>query len=73
MNLAAISMPMTRRYWASLGKRQIGPFETLEAAIAAGQTEFAKTLARKPREQFTTGYGAYGPHFDMRFHRGQDN
>ena len=59
---------MPRKYWAARKAVTIGPFATLDAAIAAGRLQFAKPLTRDPRDRFMTGYGAFGPHFDMRFH-----
>lgn len=63
---------MERQYWATKRKTQIGPFATREEAVtafrAANPFKGATYEARAPRNQFLTGYGALGPHFDIRFH-----
>ena len=49
-----------RDYWAANGLIQVGPFETREAAAAA-------LFAVAEVKTATTGYGTYGPSFDVRF------
>lgn len=65
---------METQYWAVRGKKQVGPFPTREEAIAAmralpmSKAEMARAKAHSANMRFQTGYGTFGPHFDMRWH-----
>jgi hypothetical protein len=67
---------MEKQYWAKRGRKTVGPFETREAALAAfrEQNPFTKALylATAKANEITTGYGAFGPHFDIRWHAARE-
>lgn len=64
---------MTTKYWAKAGKCLIGPFETRESAIRcmydrqADKRPLPDYMARARKNQILTGYGEFGPHFDMQW------
>jgi hypothetical protein len=62
---------MTRQYWASRGKVQMGPYASREDALAAFR---AANPVKKPgrRTDITTGYGTFGPHFDVQWAPAQE-
>jgi hypothetical protein len=53
-------------FWAQRKGKTLGPFATRDEAIEAGKALLPKR--RKPRDAYFTGYGNFGPSFDMRFH-----
>lgn len=57
---------MTLQYWASRKAKKLGPFDTREEAIEAGRALLPKQPLHK--DTYCTGYGAFGAHFDIRFH-----
>lgn len=65
---------MQLKFWAKARKSIIGPYETREAALAAMYDRQADKrplpdyLAKAPKNQILTGYGATGPHYDLRWH-----
>ena len=63
---------MATKYWAKRGKNIVGPFETQEAALEAFRAQFpfkkAAYMAKAKNEQIMTGYGEFGPSFNMQWH-----
>jgi hypothetical protein len=57
---------MAVKFWAARKGKTLGPFATRDEALEAGKLLRPKRLA--PRDAFYTGYGEFGPSFDMRFH-----
>ena len=55
----------TAKYWAARRNKIIGPFATRNDAEQEGHTLFPKNPRRN--DVFSTGYGEFGPHFDIRF------
>lgn len=60
------------KFWAKRRKRITGPHETREAAVSAFVTKYPfrgkDYEARAVKNQIMTGYGGFGPHFDLRWH-----
>jgi hypothetical protein len=66
---------MTRQYWASRGKVQMGPYASREDALAAFRAANpVKKPGRLPNRgtDITTGYGTFGPHFDIQWFPAQE-
>lgn len=67
---------MQTQYWAKRGKKQVGPFATRDAALDAFRTAYPFTkalyLATAKANEILTGYGTFGPQFDMRWHPARD-
>lgn len=65
---------MQVQYWAKYRKTLIGPFETREAALGSMYDRMADKrplpdyMARSQKHRVTTGYGTFGPDFDIRWH-----
>ncbi len=57
---------MTRKYWAARRGKRLGPFLSREEAVEAGRILMPKRP--DPRDAYSTGYGEFGPSFDIRFH-----
>ena len=61
---------MTYKFWAIAYANRaakgcvFGPFATREEAIVAGMP-----FQTSHRRELLTGYGEYGPHLDIRWHR----
>lgn len=56
---------MEKQFWSKFKSKQIGPFASREAAIKA----MRDTVKAKPtRDRIMTGYGKFGPHFDIQWH-----
>jgi hypothetical protein len=64
---------MALKYWAKAGNSLIGPFETRNGAIEsmrdrqADKRPLPDYMARARKNQILTGYGEFGPHFDMQW------
>jgi hypothetical protein len=59
-------------YWAKRGKKIVGPFPTIEQALAAFRStyphkgpDYARALAKNA---ILTGYGKFGPSSNMQWH-----
>lgn len=63
---------MKQCFWAQRRKQTTGPYETRDEAIAAFTTKYPfrgkDYEARAVKNQIMTGYGEFGPHFDLRWH-----
>lgn len=63
---------MAQQFWATRGRKQVGPFPTREEALAAFRAAHPHTgpqyMARAKQNQVLTGYGLTGPSSDMRWH-----
>lgn len=62
---------MSAKFWAAKGKKTIGPCDTREEAVRAfraTQKPVAAYMARARANQIMSGYGEFGPHFDIQFH-----
>lgn len=56
---------MEKRFWSKFKSKQLGPFDSRDAAIQA----MRDTVKAKPtRDKIMTGYGNFGPHFDIQWH-----
>lgn len=53
-------------YWAASGKKLVGPYPSREEAVKAYAEKYPAT-AKNFRLKVTTGYGKFGPHFDIRW------
>ncbi len=60
------------KFWAKRGRTITGPDETRESAvaafIAANPWRGPAYAASAPRNQIMSGYGEFGPMFDLRWH-----
>lgn len=55
---------MTRKFWAKIRSKQVGPFATREDAERAFVAKFG---LGKPSDRILTGYGEFGAHGDIRW------
>jgi hypothetical protein len=62
---------MDKKYWAKRGRKIVGPCDSRDAALDAFRKAYPvkgpdwKVNAKK--NDILTGYGEFGPHFDMRW------
>lgn len=63
---------MEKHYWASRGKKIVGPFASRDEALTAFRETYPFNkplyLCNNRANSILTGYGAYGPHFDLQWH-----
>lgn len=69
---------MEKQFWASRtmsAKKQVGPCATREEALSLYRATYPLTKNEQQKRnrdtavgRILTGYGAFGPHFDMRWH-----
>ncbi len=57
---------MSQKFWAISGKKEAGPCDTREEAVKAFSAKYPAT-AKNFRLSVMTGYGNFGPHFDIRW------
>ena len=60
---------MERKFWAKLGKRVAGPHASVAEAVAAFRAAHPVQRPSERGQLILTGYGEYGPHFDMQWER----
>ena len=62
---------MERKFWAKRKTKIVGPFPTREDALAAfyasNPFKGADYMAKAKDAQIMTGYGEFGPSFDIRW------
>lgn len=60
-------VPMERQFWASRGKKQVGPYPTRDHAAAAFRRAFPTPASQAGgrKTAIMTGYGTFGPSFDI--------
>jgi hypothetical protein len=67
---------MDIQYWAKRGKKLVGPFPTRNEALAAFREQYPFNkplyLATAKANEIMSGYGAFGPHFDMQWHAARE-
>lgn len=58
---------MQKQYWAQRGRQKSGPHESREAAVAAFRAAFPDKKGKPHARQIMTGYGTFGPYFDIQW------
>jgi hypothetical protein len=59
---------MERQYWAARGRKVSGPHPTREAAIEAHRAAYPfNGPAHASKGKIMTGYGTFGPSFDIQW------
>jgi hypothetical protein len=64
------------KFWAKRGRTIAGPHETRDLAvaefIAANPWRGPAYAASSPRNKIMSGYGEFGPSFDLRWHHANE-
>ncbi len=64
------------KFWAKRRRAIVGPYDTRESAIAAfiaaNPWRGPDYAATAPRNKIMSGYGEFGPSFDLRWHNANE-